>query len=55
MIQHGNKGDLADVKKKVKIKDMKPFSVGMVHLYRSELRPDGAVYTKIKTFPLGEK
>jgi len=29
-----------------------PFQVVTVHLYRSELRPEGAVYTKIMSFPL---
>ncbi|MDH3973376.1 MAG: RNA 2',3'-cyclic phosphodiesterase [Deltaproteobacteria bacterium] len=29
-----------------------PFRIDAVHLYRSELRPEGAHYTKIKSFPL---
>lgn len=31
---------------------LEPFQVDAVHLYRSELRPEGAHYTKIKSFPL---
>jgi 2'-5' RNA ligase len=26
-----------------------------VYLFKSELRPSGAVYTKLKTFPMGRK
>ena len=28
-----------------------PFEVGAFHLYRSELKPGGAIYTKLKSFP----
>ncbi len=32
-----------------------PFTVETFHLYRSELKPEGAVYTKLKTFSLGSE
>lgn len=44
---------LPRVLKELETVTFEPFRVPAVHLYRSELRPDGAVYTKIKSFPLG--
>ena len=31
--------------------DMPHFRANFVHLYKSDLKPDGAVYTKLKSFP----
>ena len=45
-------GPLAEVLKGPAPVGFEPFRVKAVHLYRSELRPDGAVYTKIRSFPL---
>jgi 2'-5' RNA ligase len=30
------------------------FRASEVYLFKSELRPSGAVYTKLQTFPMGE-
>ncbi len=38
--------------KAVALPNFQPFDVTAVHLYRSELTPKGAIYTKLKTFLL---
>lgn len=45
-------GYLADVMRQADVSRFKPFRVDNLHIYRSELKPAGAVYTKLKTFPL---
>ena len=46
---------LADLLGRTKTVSADTFSVNAVHLYRSDLTRDGAVYTKLKSFPLKQE
>ena len=47
--------DMADLIGRTKAAATGRFSVKAVHLYRSDLTRDGAVYTKLKSFPLKQE
>ena len=46
---------LADLFSRTKAVTADTFTVNAVHLYRSDLTRDGAVYTKLKSFPLKQE
>jgi 2'-5' RNA ligase len=48
------KGTLAQAVENRHDVEIGSFSVNEVHLFKSELKPSGAVYTKLRTFPMGE-
>ena len=45
-------GHLAEVMGQADLSRFKPFRVDRIYIYRSELKPDGAHYSRLKTFPL---
>ena len=47
--------DLADLLGSAKAARAGRFAVNAVHLYRSDLTRDGAIYTKLKSFPLKQE
>ncbi len=47
--------NLADLLGRTKAVTANTFSVNAVHLYKSDLTRDGAVYTKLKSFPLKQE
>ena len=47
--------DLADLLGRTKAVSAGTFTVKAVHLYKSDLTRDGAVYTKLKSFPLKQE
>lgn len=49
------KGGLAQAIEKHRETEVGTFQVREVFLFRSELRPSGAVYTKLKEFPMGKE
>jgi len=49
------KGSLAQVVENHREVEIGSFRVNEVYLFKSELKPSGAVYTKLQTFPLGKR
>ena len=49
------KGSLAQAVEKHRDVEIGSFPVNVVYLFKSELKPSGAVYTKLQTFPMGKK
>jgi len=47
------KEDLAGLMNAMSFDSSESFRVDALYLYESKLRPQGAIYTKLKTFPLG--
>ena len=48
------KGSLAQAVENLRDAEIGSFRVNDVYLFKSELKPSGAVYTKLQTFPMGE-
>ena len=49
------KGSLVQAVENHRDVEIGSFRVNEVYLFKSELKPSGAVYTKLQTFPMGEK